>query len=170
MLETILMEYNRSSGTTKPLRIGVYTSPHVEFVRERIRVDGAPISEGDFAEAFFRLWDMVNAVDEGERPFLPFFTFLTLLAFRVFLDKGVDCAIIETGVGGLRDPTNILLHPHVTAITRLDLDHVGMLGNTIREIAFQKGGIFKPVATALTMEQEPEGIAQLRECAERPQA
>jgi folylpolyglutamate synthase len=166
MLESILMEYNRSSGTTKPLRVGVYTSPHVEFVRERIRVDGAPISEGDFAEAFFRLLDMLHAVDERQRPFLPFFTFLTLLAFQVFLDKGVDCAIVETGIGGLRDPTNILPHPHVTAITRLDLDHVGMLGNTIREIAFQKGGIFKPVATALTMEQEPEGISQLRECAE----
>ena len=166
MLESILLEYNRSSNTTKPLRVGVYTSPHIEFVRERIRIDGAPISEGDFAEAFFRLWDLVQAVDKQDRPFLSFFTFLTLLAFRVFLDKGIDCAIIETGIGGLKDPTNILPHPHVTAITRLDLDHVGLLGQTIGEIAYHKGGIFKHSATALTMEQEPEGISQLQSSAE----
>ena len=165
MLESILLEYNRSFGT-KPLRIGVYPSPHVESVRERIRIDGAPISEEDFAEAFFRLWDQVQVIDEGERPFLSFFTFTTLLMFHVFLDKGVDCAIIETGIGGRGDPTNIVQHPHVTAITRLDLDHVSLLGNTIGEIAYHKGGIFKPAATALAMEQEPEGILQLRECAE----
>jgi folylpolyglutamate synthase len=165
MLESILLEHNRSSGT-KPLRIGVYTSPHIEFVRERIRIDGAPISEDDFAEAFFRLWDQVQAIDEGARPFLSFFTFMTLLMFRVFLDKGIDCAIVETGIGGRTDPANILPHPHVTAITRLDLDHVSLLGHTIGEIAYHKGGIFKPLATALTMEQESEGISQLRACAE----
>jgi folylpolyglutamate synthase len=165
MLESILLGYNRSSGT-KPLRIGVYTSPHVEFVRERIRIDGAPISEGDFAEAFFRLWGLVQAIDEGDRPFLSFFTFMTLLMFQVFVDKGVDCAIVETGIGGRGDPTNIVPHPHVTGITRLDLDHVSLLGNTIGEIAYHKGGIFKPGATALTMEQEPEGVLQLLECAD----
>ena len=166
MIESILLEYNRSSVVTKPLRIGVYTSPHIEFVRERIRIDGAPISEGDFAVAFFRLWDQVQAIDERERPFLSFFTFMTLLMFQVFLDKGVDCAIVETGIGGRGDPTNILPHPHVAAITRLDLDHVSMLGHTIGEIAYHKGGIFKPAATALAMEQEPPRISQLRACAE----
>lgn len=164
MLESILLEYNRSFGT-KPYRIGVYTSPHVELVRERIRIDGTPISEADFAKAFFRLWDLVQAIDEVKRPFLPFFTFMTLLMFRVFLNKGVDCVIIETGIGGRGDPTNIVPHPHVTVITRLGLDHVTLLGNTIGEIAYHKCGIFKPAATALTMEQEPEGVLQLRECA-----
>lgn len=167
MLESILLEYNRSSGKADPpLRVGVYTSPHVEFVRERIRIDGAPISERDFAAAFFRLWDLVQAIDERERPFLSFFTFMTLLMFRGFLNKGVDCAIVGTGIGGRGDPTNILPRPHVTAITRLDFDHVSMLGHTIEEIAYHKGGISKPGATALTMEQEPEGISQLRACAE----
>jgi folylpolyglutamate synthase len=108
----------------------------------------------------------VQAIKEGQRPFLFFFTFMTLLMFRVFLDKDVDCAIIETGIGGWRDPTNIVPHPHVAGITRLDLDHVSLLGNTIREIAYHKDGISKPGATALTMEQEPEGMLQFRECAE----
>lgn len=138
MLESILLKFNECTKG-EPLLVGVYTSPHIQFVRERIRVGGAPITEIDFAEAFFRLWDQVRSVPEGQRPFLPFFTFMTILAFQVFLDKGVNCAIIETGIGGLTDSTNILARPRVTAITRLDLDHTDALGKTIGEIARHKG-------------------------------
>lgn len=87
---------------------------------------------------------------------------MTILAFQVFLDKGVNCAIIETGIGGLLDPTNILPHPRVAAITRLDFDHVNILGHTMKDIARHKGRIIKPSAIAITVQQEPEGISQLR--------
>lgn len=135
-------------------------------VRERIRINGAPLSERKFAEFFFEVWDkLVNHKEvrnlllgpsfsgKSERhdqkkvpttPDMPgYFRFITLMAFHVFLSSKVNVTVLEVGVGGTYDSTNIVPKPVVTGITALGIDHVFVLGKTLPEIAWQKGGIFK---------------------------
>ena len=130
-------------------KIGLYTSPHLRFVRERIQINNQPLSEDAFAKYFFEVWDRLEdtATAKGEptdtsaKPV--YFRFLTLMAFHAYLREGVDTAIIECGIGGEYDSTNIIVKPSVTGITSLGIDHTAMLGNTIEEIAWHKGGIMK---------------------------
>jgi len=145
--------------------VGLYTSPHLIAVRERIRIDGVPISENDFTKYFFEVWDKLvksqtvspsNFIDVGNINFqksapatsMPgYFRFLTLMAFHVFLENRVDATVLEVGIGGTYDCTNVVPRPIVTGITALGIDHVSVLGKTIEEIAWQKGGIFKVCPT-----------------------
>ncbi|KAI1802885.1 FolC bifunctional protein [Daldinia bambusicola] len=145
-------------------RVGTYTSPHLVSVRERIQLDGRPISRELFARSFFEVWDALTdaARDEAVRsgrkgedvgaaeiegpaskPF--YFRFLTILAFHVFLREGVRSAVVECGIGGEYDSTNVLPAEAVTVsvITQLGIDHVGMLGSTLPEIAWNKAGVMK---------------------------
>ncbi|TAQ87638.1 hypothetical protein B7494_g4014 [Chlorociboria aeruginascens] len=154
MVENILKQYQgRGLG-----KIGMYTSPHLVTVRERIRIDGVPISEQAFTRGFYELWDRFAAFssngDASSRP--GYFRYLTLLAFHTFLKEGVETAIIECGLGGEYDSTNILPQDavSVSAITSLGIDHVGMLGDTIKQIAWHKGGIMKKGVPAFTTEQD----------------
>ena len=145
--------------------IGLYTSPHLVTVRERIRINGAPLPEDEFAKYFFEVWDRLIANNtvcylpyahrgiylrrhlQRKIPTTPdmpgYFRFLTLMAFHVFLDKRVDATILEVGIGGTYDSTNIVPSPIVTGITALGIDHIQVLGKTIQDIACQKSGIFK---------------------------
>ncbi|KAG6880366.1 hypothetical protein C0992_007777 [Termitomyces sp. T32_za158] len=123
--------------------IGLYTSPHLVAVRERIRINGTPISEDQF---------------------------VTLLAFHVFLSLKVDATVLEVGVGGAYDSTNIVPNPIVTGITALGIDHVAVLGRTLEDIAWQKGGIFKEGVPAITVDQPPEGLRVLEERAKELKA
>lgn len=120
------------------LRIGLYTSPHLLDFRERIRINGEPISENeviDFVDKFLR---------EREPELEPsFFELTTIMAFEHFVRHKVDIAVIEVGLGGRLDSTNIV-HPLVTAVTNISLDHTALLGNTLSAIAAEKAGIFKP--------------------------
>ncbi|TFK75772.1 FolC bifunctional protein [Pluteus cervinus] len=148
-------------------KTGLYTSPHLVAVRERIRINGAPIPESEFAKYFFEVWDRLQQNTKRaseETSIMPgYFRFLTILAFHAFLQLGVDATILEVGVGGTYDSTNIVPKPVATGITALGLDHVHVLGKTIPEIAWQKGGIYKKDVPALTVEQPVEGLAVLRE-------
>lgn len=145
-------------------KIGLYTSPHLVAVRERIRINGVPISETEFTKYFFEVWDKL-ASSPGKVPTTPpmpgYFRFITLMAFHVFWECKVDVTILEVGVGGTYDSTNIVPKPIVTGITALGIDHVHVLGKTITDIAWQKGGIFKEDVPAFTVEQPVDAMKML---------
>ncbi len=119
-------------------RVGLYTSPHLIDFRERIRVDGEPIGEAQVAELTERIRELVQADCSPT-----FFEFTTAMAFQHFADAEVDVAVLEVGMGGRYDATNIV-EPLVTAITTVALDHEEYLGRTVDAIASEKAGIVKP--------------------------
>jgi dihydrofolate synthase / folylpolyglutamate synthase len=118
------------------IRTGMYTSPHLCRFAERIRVDGAPVTDEALAELLTR------ALDEG--PDLSFFETATLAAFLAFREARVDLAVVEVGLGGRLDATNVVPTPVAAAITRIALDHTDRLGTTLEAIAREKAGIAKP--------------------------
>lgn len=136
MLESIL----RAAG----LQTGLYTSPHLENIRERIRFDGENISEEDFAAAWTRVHAAIESLmASGALAAHPtFFECLTAMAFHSCERRGVDFSIYEVGLGGRLDATNIVM-PEVAIITPLDFDHENFLGHSIEEIAAEKAGIIK---------------------------
>ncbi|KAJ7368457.1 Mur ligase [Mycena albidolilacea] len=145
---------------------GLYTSPHLVAVRERIRINGRPLSEEDFAKFFFEVWDRMNenktrAETTPDKP--SYFRFMTLVAYHAFLSLKVDVSILEVGIGGAHDSTNIVPKPVVTGITSLGIDHVSVLGHTLAEIAWHKGGIYKEGVSAFTVDQPAEGLDVLRQ-------
>ncbi|KAA1466317.1 FolC bifunctional protein [Dentipellis sp. KUC8613] len=153
---------------TKPnWKIGLYTSPHLIAVRERIRVNGQPLSEEDFAKYFFEVWDRLEKNEQRKFPETAakpaYFRYMTLVAFHAFLSMKVDATILEVGVGGTYDSTNIVPHPVVTGISALGIDHTAVLGKTLEEIAWQKGGIYKAGVPALTVDQPEQGLAVLKQ-------
>ncbi|MCJ1224747.1 Folylpolyglutamate synthetase [Toensbergia leucococca] len=170
-ISSILTQYLPSPSQPKPLfhKIGLYTSPHLRFVRERIQINNQPLSEEIFARYFFEVWDRLE--DSARSAGLPtdtsakpaYFRFLTLMAFHTYISEDVDTAVIECGIGGEYDTTNILVSPTVTGITNLGIDHTSMLGNTIEEIAWHKAGIFKPSAPAYTVQQLPQAMPILHQ-------
>lgn len=131
--------------TAAGYRTGLYTSPHLIRVNERIRVDGHEIADTDFADAFSDIWQNVDGLLEkkelAHRP--SFFEFLTATAFVHFARAGIDFAVLEVGMGGRLDATNIT-EPRVAVITNIDLDHQQFLGNTRAAIAWEKAGVIKP--------------------------
>ncbi|XP_008556858.1 folylpolyglutamate synthase, mitochondrial [Microplitis demolitor] len=143
-------------------KTGLYTSPHLISVRERIRINGQSISEEIFTEEFWRLHNSLSSQKDHEADMPPYFRFLTILMFHVFLRASVDVAIVEVGIGGLYDCTNIIPQPVCVGITRLDLDHTALLGDTLPLIAAQKAGIFKKNVPAFSVTQPSETIQILR--------
>lgn len=150
-------------------KIGLYTSPHIVAVRERIRINGVPISEDEFTKYFFEVWDLLGQNTSRALQSTPvrpnYFRFMTIVAFHTFLSLNVDVTVLEVGIGGRFDSTNIVPRPLVTGVTSLGLDHVSVLGNTLGEIAYNKGGIFKKDVPAYSVEQPEEGLSALRRCA-----
>ena len=144
--------------------MGLYISPHLRSVRERIQINNEPLSEALFSKYFFDVWDRLSATGDGSKPV--YFRLLTLVAFHAFLQERVDTAVIECGIGGEYDSTNLFDSPTVTAVTALGIDHVAMLGGTVAEIAWHKAGIFKKGATALTVPQLEPAMEVLRKRAE----
>lgn len=148
-----------------PSRIGLYTSPDLRCIRERIQIDNKPIAEDLFTRYFFEVWDRiaessVNAVpvpeivrEKGPR----FLQFLAIVAFHAFINEKVDAAIFETHHGGEYDATNFVQKPVVTGITSLGMDHIAQLGPTVENIAWHKAGIFKPGAPAFSVPQKEAG-------------
>ncbi|XP_043692352.1 folylpolyglutamate synthase-like [Telopea speciosissima] len=153
--EAILREYG--------LRTGLFTSPHLIDVRERFRIDGLDISEDKFLQYFWDCWNQLKEKIMEDLPMPPLFQFLTLLAFKIFTCEKVDVAIVEVGLGGKRDSTNVIKEPLVCGISSLGMDHVEVLGNTLAAIASHKAGIFKPQIPAFTVPQPPEAMAVLQE-------
>ncbi len=123
------------------LRVGTFTSPHMDSIRERIRLDGAPLEEEPFWQAASVIREVENRLFEEWGAF-NYFEILTAMMFVVFQQEAVDLAIIEVGIGGLLDNTNVS-HPLVSVITTIGLDHQDLLGSTLKEITAQKAGIIK---------------------------
>ncbi|XP_061656799.1 folylpolyglutamate synthase, mitochondrial [Syngnathoides biaculeatus] len=144
-------------------RTGFYSSPHLVEVRERIRVNGKPIAKDLFTKYFWQVYGRLDETKEAHDGTMPaYFRFLTILAFHVFLQEKVDLAVVEVGIGGAYDCTNIIRRPWVCGISSLGIDHTQILGDTIEKIAWQKGGIFKPGVPAFTVKQPEEAMAILR--------
>jgi dihydrofolate synthase/folylpolyglutamate synthase len=155
------------------LRTGRYTSPHLSDMTERIVLDGAPVSDGIFADAvaeispFLDLVDARTEEDGGIR--LTFFEAMTGLAFAIFADSPVDVAVVEVGMGGTWDATNVLASP-VAVVTPIALDHTAYLGDTVAQIATEKAGIITEGASAILAAQPNEAAAQLLKRAAEVQA
>jgi folylpolyglutamate synthase len=165
-----LSQYRKSHDI--PRNIGLFTSPHLIAVRERIRINSAPISRELFARYFFEVWDRLEAAppDSEVATAKPvYFRYLTLMSYHVFLQESVDAAVYEVGVGGEYDSTNIVDHPAVTGISTLGIDHVFALGRTIEEIAWHKAGIQKKGIPSFTVNQTPAALAVVQERAKERQ-
>ncbi|XP_059214627.1 folylpolyglutamate synthase, mitochondrial [Centropristis striata] len=144
-------------------RTGFYSSPHLVQVRERIRINGQPIGKELFTKYFWQVYGRLAETKDAHGGTMPgYFRFLTILAFHVFLQEKVDLAVIEVGIGGAYDSTNIIRSPWVCGIASLGIDHIHILGDTIEKIAWQKGGIFKPGVPAFTVKQPEDAMAMLR--------
>lgn len=141
-------------------RVGLFTSPHLVSFRERIRVNGEMISEADVTEGLTRIRELIQ--HWPERP--TFFEITTALALRYFQDARSDIVILETGMGGRLDSTNIV-RPLVSVITPIAMDHQQWLGATLGEVAREKAGILKPDRPAVSAPQAPEAEAELRKAA-----
>ncbi len=139
------------------IRTGLYTSPHLMRINERIRINDEEISDNDFA----MLHEVVDRtaerlVGEGELPWHPsFFEMLTAMAFEYFARRRVEIAVLEVGMGGRLDATNVI-EPRVSVITDISLDHQKFLGNTVAEIAREKAGIIRPGGVVVTLPQQPQ--------------
>jgi dihydrofolate synthase/folylpolyglutamate synthase len=159
MLESIL----RAAG----LRTGLYTSPHLESINERIRINGENISNEDFAAAWAKVHSAIECLMAlGKLAAHPtFFECITAMAFVAFASHGAQFAIYEVGLGGRFDATNIVA-PEVAIITAIDFDHENYLGHSIELIAAEKAGIIKPGATVVSSSERPEARAVIaRQCA-----
>ncbi|XP_059463002.1 folylpolyglutamate synthase isoform X2 [Corylus avellana] len=140
------------------LQTGLFTSPHLIDVRERFRINGLDISEDKFLQYFWDCWNQLKEKVTENLPMPPLFQFLTVLAFKIFICEKVDVAIIEVGLGGTKDSTNVIEKPVVCGITSLGMDHTETLGNTLALIASHKAGIFKPQIPAFTVPQLSEAM------------
>jgi len=147
----------RGNGYT----VGEYTSPHLTCIRERVVVNAEMIEEETFTTI---LKEVVEAATK-ENITPTFFELITAVAFKQFAEQAIDIALIETGLGGRLDSTNVIT-PLITLITKIDLDHTNILGSTVEEIAREKAGIFKPSVPAISAQQSPEVTAVLKTCAE----
>ncbi|KAM6296966.1 folylpolyglutamate synthase, mitochondrial [Aegotheles albertisi] len=146
------------------LKTGFYSSPHLVQVRERIRINGQPISKELFTKYFWLIYNRLEETKDLAHTSMPaYFRFLTIMAFHVFLQEKVDLAVVEVGIGGAYDCTNIIRAPVVCGISSLGIDHTSILGDTMEKIAWQKGGIFKPGVPAFTVVQPERPLAVLRD-------
>jgi dihydrofolate synthase/folylpolyglutamate synthase len=160
MLESII----RSAG----LRTGLYTSPHLERINERIRINGEDISDKDFAAAWTRVHASIESLlASGKLAAHPtYFECITALAFSAFAESRVVFAVYEVGLGGRLDSTNIVV-PEVAVITSIDFDHEAYLGHSIAEIAGEKAGIIKPGAWVVSSAERPDARAVIKKrCSE----
>ena len=141
------------------VRTGLYTSPHLNEPTERIQVDGMPVSTVQFQKAFDVTHKAAEALDLDCHP--TYFETVTAMAFWLFREMGVDTAVVETGLGGRLDATNVVASPALTVITPIDFDHESYLGHTIEAIAGEKAGIIKEGVPLVMAVQRPEAEAVL---------
>ena len=152
---TMLAKMLESNG----YKVGLYTSPHLLHLHERIVVNSEMISESQMLDLMNRIYKPIEKISKTEE--VSFFEIMTTLAFMYFADCQVDLAVIETGLGGRLDSTNVI-NPKVVGITSLSIDHQQQLGNTIEKIAAEKAGIFKKGIPIVTVNQSPEAMSVLQ--------
>ena len=144
------------------LRVGMYSSPHLHTFRERISLNGEPIPEQRFAQILDRLWGPMLEVSTESDGRVTVFELLTAMGLAYFHDEGTDFNVIEVGLGGRLDATNVIT-PSVSVITSLSLDHTKVLGDTIEEIAGEKAGIIKRGVPVVCSPQEPAAMKVVRD-------
>ena len=149
------------------IRHGVLTSPHLVTIRERIALDGEMISEEAFVGAYRKVRAVSESMENEGREHPSFYEFLFLMAMVCFAEQKVQTAVVETGLGGLHDVTNVLTDPYLAVITSISRDHEKQLGSTIREIAAHKAGILKERIPVVYDPGEPEAAEVIREEAEK---
>ncbi|GAB3860010.1 folylpolyglutamate synthase/dihydrofolate synthase family protein [Micromonospora andamanensis] len=147
------------------LHTGRYTSPHLETVRERISLDGEPVDEARFTAVYQEVKPLAELVDDRSAEPLTYFDMTTALAFATFADAPVDVAVVEVGLGGAEDATNVI-QAGVCVLTPIGLDHTEWLGDTLQDIAVAKAGIIHPGATVIAAAQEEAARPILQRCAE----
>lgn len=153
--------------------VGLFTSPHIQSICERFRINGKMISKETYLRHFHRVWNKLQEIKHkapGDRPsyitnWPGFFRFLTIMAFELFLEEKVDVVILEVGMGGRLDCTNVIDEALATGISLIDLEHTEVLGSTLEAIATEKGGIFKKNAPAFVLSQKEEVMHALECCA-----
>ena len=165
MIESLLLAHD--------LRTGRFTSPHLESVTERISINGEPVPDATFVRVWDEILPYLTLVDEefaarGE-PKLTFFESITVLAFAIFADEPVDVVILEVGIGGSWDSTNVA-DGIVSVVAPVGLDHTDMLGDTLAEIATEKAGIIKPDGYLISAAQDPEVATILLDTARKQNA
>lgn len=148
--------------------IGLFTSPHLIRINERIQINGQAVEDEEFVWAFQKVYQVVQE-KENNIGHPSFFEFLFALAMVLFQKKKVDYAVLEVGLGGRLDSTNIV-EPAVTAITNISLEHTEILGDTLEQIAAEKAGIIKQGVPVIYLEQEPEVNRVIEQLAEQKQA
>lgn len=145
--------------TASGYKTGLYTSPHLLNLRERIQIDGKPISEDEFADTMAEVKPFLESMKEDSRfRQLTYFEALTALAFAYFRKKQTEFQVLEVGLGGRLDATNVVPRPLVSVITSISLDHTQILGSTLKEIAGEKAGIIKP-GCWVVLSPQPEEAA-----------
>ncbi|MDQ1684182.1 MAG: dihydrofolate synthase / folylpolyglutamate synthase, partial [Frankiaceae bacterium] len=147
------------------IRTGRYTSPHLESVTERIALDGVPLDPAHFAETYDEVSTYAEIVDGRHPDKVTYFEFLTAMAFAAFADAPIEIGVVEVGLGGRWDATNVVNAP-VAVVTPIGLDHVGILGDTVQAIAAEKAGIIHPGAVVVEAPQPPGAAAELAARAE----
>ena len=161
--------YIASILQTAGVRTGLFTSPFIEVFEERIRVNGEVIGTDDLRDATLQVREVAEAMaaeSEGEHP--TEFELMFAVALVHFRTAGCEVAVVEVGLGGRLDATNVIEAPTACVITRIGLDHTALLGDTLADVAGEKAGIIKPGAPVITCEQEPEAAAVIaRTCEER---
>ncbi len=157
--------------STSGYRTGLYTSPHLLNLRERIKVDGTLISEPEFAAAMAEVKPFIESMkqDSDSQP-LTYFEALTALAFVYFREKRVDFQVLEVGLGGRLDATNVVSKPSVCVITAISFDHMQILGNTLAQIAREKAGIIKPGCWVAISPQPEEAASVFSEICRQKEA
>lgn len=151
-------------------RTGSYLSPTVLDYRERIQINGKMISKKDLCEEFSLLRAACEELVSEGKPHPTPFEIETAMAFHYFKDRSCDIVVLETGLGGAADATNIIEHTAAAVFTSISMDHMGILGNTMEKIAKQKAGIIKKGCTAVVIRQQPEAEEILKQECERQQA
>lgn len=151
---------------TAGYRTGLYTSPHLMRYNERMQIDGVPISDEDFVEAASQVQRVCEQL--GGVPIV--FEVLTLMALWYFAQQRCDIVVLEVGIGGLLDSTNVIPSPKAAIITQLGMDHTETLGNTLEEIAAQKGGIVKEGTPTVMALQEPSAVAVVQQICDKHHA
>jgi len=147
-------------------KTGLLLSPHIKDIKERISIDGKLIDEEDFVKTYEELKPFIEEVGE-----VSYFELLTIIAFSYFSNQHINCAVIETGLGGLLDATNVIdRQDKISVITKIGYDHTHILGNSLEEIAIQKAGIIIPSGEVFVIEQNDEVLKIIREEAEKTNA
>lgn len=135
-------------------RVGTFTSPHLVRMNERIKVNNVPVEDEVFLDAFFRVKDASERLGDTN-----YFEYLFAMAMLIYQEAGLDYAVLEVGLGGRKDATNVIKHPAVSVIASISLDHTEVLGDTIAQIAFEKAGIIKEGCPVVYDGCQPEASA-----------